>query len=216
MLPSLANEIRRSKQTPAYLYENYHLTAGSDSLEQQLNTPRSKNQIKYLQQSERNLKGDPDMHACLLRMNKEYNDLKLLMFSPRLIVGQISPEMTSYVRKLLKEISFKEGGGLQLIGYDTAFRIGNFYCSTLCIKDVTKRTASKACPTLPVCFIIHEKKRQMDHDIAFQVMVEKIPELAIKMFIAISDNEFTETLRRHFLKAFIAVDEIHATKDIVR
>ena len=51
---------------------------------------------------------------------------------------------------------------------------------------------------------------------AFQVMVKKIPELATKMFIAISDNEFTETLKRHFLKAFIAVDEIHATKDIVR
>ena len=39
----------------------------------------------------------------------------------------------------------------------------------------------------------------MDHDIAFQVMVEMIPELATNMFIA-----------------FIDVDEIHATKDIVR
>ena len=55
----------------------------------------------------------------------------------------------------------------------------------------------------------------MDHDIAFQEIVKKIPELASKKFIAISDNEFPETLRRHFLKAFIAVEEIHATKHIV-
>ena len=47
-------------------------------------------------------------------------------------------------------------------------------------------------------------------------MIQEIPELASKFFIAISDNEFTPTMERHFKKAYIAIDEIHETKAITR
>ena len=60
------------KETPAYLNQNYHLTSGSETLDQQLNSPRSKNQIRYLQKSEGKQNGDPNIHTCLSRMKKEY------------------------------------------------------------------------------------------------------------------------------------------------
>ena len=115
-----------------------------------------------------------------------------------------SPDNLTPTLLVMLETIRRSGSGLQLMGYDTDFRIGNFSCSILCMKDVTKRTASKACPTPLVLPVIHGNKIQMDHDIAFQVMVKMIAELATKMFIAISDNEFPESQRRHFLKAFIA------------
>ena len=64
--------------------------------------------------------------------------------------------------------------------------------------------------------MIHHRKLQFDHDIAFKIMINEIPELATKFFIGISDNEFTATMERHFKKAFIAIDEIHETKAITR
>ena len=47
-------------------------------------------------------------------------------------------------------------------------------------------------------------------------MVRTIPELATKFFVAISDAEFHNIMRKHFKKAFIAADEIHALKDVER
>ena len=64
--------------------------------------------------------------------------------------------------------------------------------------------------------VIHNKKRAWEHDIAFSRMVQLIPELGSKFFVSISDNEFTSLLQKHFKKSFIALDEVHATKDIGR
>ena len=47
-------------------------------------------------------------------------------------------------------------------------------------------------------------------------MIRVIPELATKFFVAVSDKEFPDILKKHFKKAFIAADEIHVGKDIER
>ena len=39
-------------------------------------------------------------------------------------------------------------------------------------------------------------------------MTEIIPELSSSFFIAISDDEFTEVLAKHFKRAFTAVDKL--------
>ena len=64
--------------------------------------------------------------------------------------------------------------------------------------------------------VIHDRKLQFDHNLAFEIMIKEIPELATKFFIGISDNEFTKTMENHFKKAYIAIDEIHETKAITR
>ena len=45
-------------------------------------------------------------------------------------------------------------------------------------------------------------------------MVKELPELSKTLFVAISDKEFPNLFKRHFTKAFVALDEIHMTKDI--
>ena len=123
--------------------------------------------------------------------------------------------MLEYARELL-QIPFKDGGGLQCVSYDTQFNIGDFYVSTLTIRDVRFRHNSKgkALPILPVFMFLHEKKSQSFHNWAFEVMVNLLPELKRNLFVAISDKEFPNLLKRHFKKAFVALDEIHMTKDI--
>ena len=64
--------------------------------------------------------------------------------------------------------------------------------------------------------VIHQRKLQDDHDLAFRFMIKEVPQLASKFFIACSDNEFTKTMERHFKKAFVVVEEVHETKAIVR
>ena len=123
--------------------------------------------------------------------------------------------MLEHARELL-QIPFKEGGGLQCISYDTQFNVGDFYVSSLTIRDVRFRHNSpgKALPTLPVFMFIHVKKSQSHHNWAFEVMVNLLPELSSTLFVAISDKEFPVLMKRHFKKAFVALDEIHMIKDI--
>ena len=40
--------------------------------------------------------------------------------------------------------------------------------------------------------VLHDRKFEEDHDMAFQAMVRIVPELQTKMFLAISDVEFTK------------------------
>ena len=85
---------------------------------------------------------------------------------------------------------------------------GDFYTSTLIIRDPRLRhSASGAVITVPLFLAIHCRKLKRDHNLAFNIMTEIIPELSSSFFIAISDNEFTEDLAKHFKRAFIAVDE---------
>ena len=64
--------------------------------------------------------------------------------------------------------------------------------------------------------MVHDRKLQWDHNLAFEIMVQTIPELGTKFFVAISDREFNKVMKVHFKKAFVAADEIHAVKDIER
>ena len=135
-----------------------------------------------------------------------------MMASPRLMLLQIDDEMSNYARNLL-ELGWEEGGCLQLIGYDTQFQIGDFYASALTIREPRLRhKGSKAVLTIPLFLVIHQRKLQEDHDLAFRFMIKEVPQLASKFFIACSDNEFTKTMERHFKKAFVAVDQVHEKK----
>ena len=216
ILPSIAETVRNSKDTPAIIYENLRLSAGNTALEQRLFSPHSKSQIKNLRRYDKFTQGHSDAISILLRISQEYKDVKFMMVNPRLMLVQIDDEMSNYARNLL-ELGWEEGGCLQLIGYDTQFRIGDFYASALTIREPRLRhKGSNAVITIPLFLVIHQRKLQDDHDLAFRFMIKEVPQLASKFFIACSDNEFTKTMERHFKKAFVAVDEVHETKAIVR
>ena len=48
------------------------------------------------------------------------------MIVPRLLIVAIDDEMVKQARELLQSVSWVEGGGLQLVSYDTQFDIGDF------------------------------------------------------------------------------------------
>ena len=50
--------------------------------------------------------------------------MKLLVINPRLLVVQIDDEMIKYAKHVLSSVSWKKGGGLQMISYDTQFKVG--------------------------------------------------------------------------------------------
>ena len=56
----------------------------------------------------------------------------------------------------------------QVVSYDTQFDLGNFYLSTLTLKDTRMTTSSGSRPTIPAFFVVHERKLMWDHDLAFR------------------------------------------------
>ena len=52
---------------------------------------------------------------------------------------QAEPEMIEYCRDILENVSWKQGGHRQQVSYDTQFKVGNFYASTLTIREVRMR-----------------------------------------------------------------------------
>ena len=162
ILPSMAESIRNSKEKPSVIYENLRMTAGSSSLQQHLYSPSSKQQIKDLQKNSRMEKGENDTYSILLRIAQEFPDVKLLMLCPRVLMVQIHPEITQYARNIFRNLSFKDGGGLQMVGYDTQFCIGDFYASGLTMRDPRLRhRTSNAVITVPLFLVIHHRKLQV-------------------------------------------------------
>ena len=92
LLPSVAHKIRQTEgsKTPAVIYEEMRLNAGPSRLEQNLFSPSSKGQVKNLQKNDRSRRreatGTKDPMETLLRTSFEGDDVKLLIFKPRLIV----------------------------------------------------------------------------------------------------------------------------------
>ena len=68
-------------------------------------------QVKDLKS--RKVTGESDEVLNLVRLSKEYPSMKLLQVCPRLLMVQCEPEVLDYVRNLLKNISWEDGGCVQ-------------------------------------------------------------------------------------------------------
>ena len=64
----------------------------------------------------------------------------------------------------------------QLLSYDTTFKLGDFYVSTLLFRHVI----FKESPVIPALFLIHERRFQSTHEIFFQIAIKKVPSLVKK------------------------------------
>ena len=49
----------------------------------------------------------------------------------------------------------------QLLSYDTTFKLGDFYLSTLAFCHILLTQS----PVIPLCFLIHDRKFQSSHDV---------------------------------------------------
>ena len=189
---------------------------GPRSEDQQMGTPSDDRQIAYLKYHfrKKNMRGD--QYEKLFMISQEYEVMRLWVLVPRLLLVLCEPEMQDYLKEVFKEVKWRDVPE-QVVSYDTQFDLGDFYLSTLTIRDPRLLTSHrKNFPTVPAIFVIHERKLMYDHDLAFRIMVELVPDLGSEMFISSSDNEFSALLARHFKGSFVAKDENHQAKKIGR
>ena len=142
--------------------------------------------------------------------------MRLLIVSPDIVMVSITPEMLKEVKQILK-INYDTARNKQLLGYDTQFNLGDYYTSWITIRDIRYvDKKSGRCPVIPAVQIIHEKKIQLHHQLAWEVITNLIPEIKTEKLIAVSDDEFTPLLKRFVKKGLVAKCEIHGVKKLER
>jgi hypothetical protein len=62
--------------------------------------------------------------------------------------------------------------------------------------------------------VIHERKLQLHHQLAWRVMVDVLPELATAKFVSVSDDEFTGLMQIFMKGTFIVKCENHGCSKI--
>jgi hypothetical protein len=131
--------------------------------------------------------------------------MRLLMVSPDIVMVNITPKMLNQIREILK-INYDTARQKQVIGYDTQFNLGDFYTYT----------KSGKCPVLPAVQVIHERKLQLHHEVAWEVITNIIPEIKTRKLVAVSDDEFTPLLEKYVRKGLVAKCEVHGAKKVER
>ena len=157
-----------------------------------------------------------DSFSNLNRLAMEYEDIKLLVTVPDLILVSVNPVMLEQVREILR-IDYDQARFKQLLGYDTQFGLGDFYVSWLCIRDIRFRNIrTGSVPIIPAVMVIHERKLGMHHEMAWMIMTDLIPEISTKKHLATSDDEFTALMEKFVKNGFVAKCENHGTQKIKR
>lgn len=136
--------------------------------------------------------------------------------APDLIMVNISPVMLEQVRAILK-LDYDSSELKQMLGFDTQFDLGDYYCSWITIRDIRyKNSKSGKCPVVPAVQVLHERKLKLHHRIAWSIILDLIPEIGTSKFVATSDDEFTDILQLYATNALVTKCELHSSKKIER
>jgi hypothetical protein len=71
------------------------------------------------------------------------------------------------------------------LGYDTTFNLGDFYVTPLIFRHILFESK----PTIPLAFLIHDRKYQKCHERLFDYLAEKIPKIVTKKIAIVTDRE---------------------------
>ena len=214
--PSLIRDLEVGNDKPFRAYQNKVFNAPTDKATQKFNVPRNITQIRNARQNFKKANEGVDSFSKLNRLALEYADLRLLMTVPDLVLVSMNPDMLDQVKEILR-IDYDKARQKQLIGYDTQFNLGDYYVSWLTIRDVRFRNIRTGkVPVIPAIQVIHERKLQLHHEIAWKIMANLVEEISTKKHLATSDDEFTELLEKFVHKGFVGKCEIHGTKKIER
>ena len=194
--PSLIRDLEVGTEKPFKEYQTHVFNAPPDAGSQKIRAPRNVTQVRNARQRFKKMNKGTDSFNNLNRISLECEDIRFLMTVPDLVMVNITTEMLKQVKEILK-IDYDKATQKQLIGYDTQFQLGDFYVSWISIRDIRYQDRkSGKCPVIPVCQIIHERKIQLHHQLAWAVIVDLIPEISSSKFLATSDDEFTPLLEK--------------------
>ena len=194
--PSLLRNLEVGTEKPFKEYQTRVFNAPTDIGSQNLRVPKNVTQVRNARQRFKKLTAGTDSFNNLNRLSLECEDIRFLMTVPDLILVSTTPEMVEQAREILK-IDYDRAVQKQLLGYDTQFQLGDFFCSWISIRDIRcqDRRSGKS-PVIPVVQILHERKIQLHHELAWMIIVNLIPEISTKKFVATSDDEFTPVLEK--------------------
>ena len=90
--------------------------------------PHNVTQVRNARQRFKKMNKGTDSFNNLNHISLECEDIRFLMTVPDLVMVNITTEMLKQVKEILK-IDYDKATQKQLVGYDTQFRLGDFYVS---------------------------------------------------------------------------------------
>ena len=143
-----------------------------------------------------------------------YNLLELAYHLPETVWKiDLYPDLACVVgiEDLLQELNNALASKNQtVLQYDTTFNLGDYYVSPL----IFRHNIYDQNPSIPVAFLIHDRKYQDVHEMFFRTLKDKIPNLKRKDFVAVVDREIG--ISRAFQNIFPHSKIVHCWNHIKR
>jgi hypothetical protein len=185
-LPSVIQHMKtgtsNDKKPPTKVYQEM-VTSPVSGPHQGVRNPRNVNQVKMASKHAKNKKR--------ISHDQLYNSLQLayqlpgyihdITIFPDLAIIFGCSEMLEEINKLLRTCSDEP----VLLSYDTTFELGDFYMSALVAKHVLFRNGK----TVPVAFMIHDRKSQGLHNLFWRKIKSKIPNISSGRHVLVVDRE---------------------------
>ena len=171
-----------SNDVPSNIYKKEVMKSDCLPEHQPVLKPRNVKQVSNSQASNRQryrLSHDALYNIHELAIDLDGFIVKIIIY-PDLLVICGSSTMTSEMGKILQFPT----KGIQLLSYDTTFKLGDFYLSSF----LFRHTAFVQSPVLPALFLIHENKSQIVHE-EFMKYVGKILPPDMNPVPIVTDNE---------------------------
>ncbi|XP_060607618.1 uncharacterized protein LOC132759787 [Ruditapes philippinarum] len=182
--PSVMNNIKCNalSEKPKQMIDKMRSEASPESKIQGVSVPRNDKQIRNIQAKIRNenkLSHD-SLYSLHILVEQLENYILSIKTTPDLEVILGNSEMLDELNRLLQ----LNDQNVELY-YDTTFNLGDFYVSTL----VCQHPMFKERPTVPIAFMLHERKFQKCHESFIEILKDKIPKLKEKPVNIIMDRE---------------------------
>jgi len=200
--PHVLADIRSKAGSARNVYQTLVLNGPADVQQQTTATPRNIEQVRNVQKSQRNL--SRLTHDALYNLHEFAADsdfVHRIVTHPDLSVIMYSPDIVSLFQTLLASDSHS---AVHVLSYDTTFCLGDFYLSPLLFRNADFDPA----PTIPLAYLLHERKTTDTHTDFFRHLRTVVPELlTCPKLIIVTDREqaITQSLKdtvpelKHFL-----------------
>ena len=207
--PSIMKAMKEAveNEKPGHVYKKM-VTPNVSVAQQGILNPRNRRQLTNMRQRVQENK----------RLSKYdvYNLLQLAYHLPETVWKiDLYPDLVSVVgvKEVMDELNqLLDTKAGTLLGYDTTFKLGDFYVSAL----VFRHTVFNEEPVIPAAFLIHDRKYQKVHQQFFDLLKEKVPNLGKKDFKIVTDREsgITTALENVFPQAHVLHCWNHVTRDL--
>lgn len=179
-LDDMRNDAQRLESQPKSIYQENLRKSRSEHVGEDYSKfesavgPKNIKQVKNLRQSEklkRMLLRDELFSILEMAQGDLHDFVKKYSYTPDgsvIILG--SSQCIELANKLLKECNGKPEQLGQLITYDTTFECGDIYISPL----IMRNTFLADDPIFPVLFLLHDRKKQWQHEEFFRTAVNEL------------------------------------------